>query len=208
MQTPRHGFGKIFVLSAPSGSGKTTLVNELKKHFPQLLESISYTTRLMRDGEQNDIDYHFVSHEKFKELQEQKAFVEWAEVHKNLYGTPASFIDNVIKENKFAICDIDFQGALNLKEQYGDSAVLIFILPPSMKELEQRLRGRKTDDDEVIQRRLDNARREVRYFQHYRYIVVNDQVSLALNRLDTIFESEMSSSISNNLQTIQLFLDE
>lgn len=208
MTAYRNGFGKIFVLSAPSGSGKTTLVYELKKQFPQLIESISYTTRPIRTGERDDIDYHFVSINRFNELKNNGAFVEWAKVHNNMYGTSSEFIDDVIKTNKFAICDIDFQGAINLKKQYGDSAVLIFILPPSMPELEKRLRGRGTDKDEIIRQRLENARKEVLYFENYRYIVINDQVSQALHHLDTIFESEMRCSIANHLQTIELFLDE
>ncbi len=202
------GFGKIFVLSAPSGSGKTTLVRELKRLFPDLEESISFTTRPQRVGEQDGVDYHFVSRREFEEMQKNGAFVEWAEVHGNLYGTAAQFMEEIVRDNRFAICDIDFQGALHLKERFGDAAVLIFVLPPSMAELERRLRGRKTDDNSVIITRLENARQEVNHFTNYRYIVVNDYVSSAIRRLQTIVDAEKNSSITAHLPIIRSLLHE
>jgi len=200
--------GKIFVLSAPSGAGKTTLVNNLKnvshikKEFPLLAESISATTRKPRSGEIDGKDYFFMSVEEFMKKRDAGLFAEWAEVHGNYYGTPLDFLRNMISQGKHVICDIDYQGAINIRKAFEHEAVLIFILPPSMEELEKRLRGRATDDEEIVRKRLHNAKREITYFTNYHFIVVNDDVDRATNLLCAIIRSHTAASVLNNIETI------
>ena len=199
--------GKIFVLSAPSGAGKTTLVKNLKKKFDLLLESVSCTTRKPRMNEVNGKDYHFLSPEEFKKQRDSSLFIEWAEVHGNLYGTPIGFIKNNIKKGKNVICDIDYQGALNIGKAFPDESVLIFILPPSMKELEKRLRGRATDNEEIVLNRLRNAQKEITYYQSYDHIIVNDNVEKATKLLTCIVKSYTEATALGNLQTLNNFME-
>lgn len=199
--------GRIFVLSAPSGAGKTTLVTNLKKLFPFLVESVSCTTRKPRNNEVDGKDYFFISKEDFLKKRESGLFAEWAEVHGNFYGTPLSFLsDNILKGNH-VICDIDYQGAINIGKAFPKESVLIFILPPSMEELEKRLRGRGTDDEEIIQKRLRNARKEIKYFTHYDHIVVNDDVEKATSLLYCIIQGHTEASVLRNYQTISRFTE-
>jgi len=199
--------GKIFVLSAPSGTGKTTLVSEIKRHFPQLVESVSYTTRKPRKNEVNKEDYFFISHKDFKDKIADDFFVEWAEVYGEFYGTSANFIQTNINNGKFMICDIDVQGALNIKKMFPKEASLIFILPPSMEELEKRIRQRGTDDNKVIEKRLNNAKKEVEFINNYNFVVVNDRFEAALNLLLKIIQVEIDASFIGNLDTIRRFLN-
>ncbi len=201
-----HLRGKIFVLSAPSGAGKTTLVNIVRESFPMLTESISCTTRAPRDGEVEGVDYYFLQENEFRKKIEENYFVEHAEVHENLYGTPREEIERRLAGGEFIICDIDVQGALNMKKAFPDDSILVFILPPSMDELRSRLEKRGLDDQTVIERRLTNARKEIEYINHYRYAVVNNDLDEAVKLLSSILSAEIDGSILKNIDVINTFL--
>ena len=171
--------GKIIVVSAPSGSGKSTLIKEIKNKFPQILESISTTTRAPRGQEENGVHYFFVTRDEFLKQKEAGEFIEWAEVHDNFYGTAKSFVEDNLAQGKTVLFDIDVQGANNLKNIYGDEAKVIFIVPPSLEELEQRLRDRGTETEKALETRLKNARDEMEYKEKYDYLVVNDDLETA-----------------------------
>lgn len=177
--------GLLIVISAPSGAGKTTLCNDLTRRFPGLRESISYTTRAPRSGEQNGVDYHFVSVERFREMVAQDAFIEWAEVHGNLYGTALDTIEQARKQGIDILLDIDCQGAKTLKAR-DVQGVFVFVLPPSMAELRRRLESRSSDAREVIERRIARAAEEIREARWYDYIVVNDRLEEAQELLASI----------------------
>jgi len=195
--------GRIFVLSAPSGAGKTTLVKNLKSKFPFLVESISCTTREPRNNERNGVDYFFLSVDEFMKKKDAGLFAETAVVHGNFYGTPLSFLEEKIFEGKNIICDIDYQGAINIGKAFPKESVLIFILPPSMDELEKRLRGRATDNDEIVKKRLENARIEITYYTFYDHIVVNDNFETASIQLEHIVKAYTESSVLHNIETIK-----
>jgi len=181
--------GLLIVISAPSGTGKTTLCHMLLEEFPNMEFSISYTTRKPRPGELNGRDYFFVDRKTFERMIEEGDFLEWAEVYGNLYGTSKSQVLKALKEGKDILLDIDTQGALQVKKNFPE-AVLIFILPPSLKELERRLKKRGTDDEETIKKRLQIAREEIRKALEYDYIVVNDILEVAFERLRSIITAE------------------
>ncbi len=189
--TPVPDFpGLLLVLSAPSGAGKTTLANRLRNEFPDAKVSISFTTRAPRGLEQNDVDYHFIDAATFLRKIDAGDFVEYAEVHGNHYGTPKSFVDAAIHTRGVAIFDIDVKGGANIKRYHPD-AVLVFILPPSMEELGRRLRERKTDSQEVIDRRLLAARSEMQQgTREYDFIIVNDDFERAYQQLKAIVIAE------------------
>ena len=198
--------GKIFVLSAPSGAGKTTLVKIIKDKYRFLIESISCTTRKPRVGEKDKVDYFFLSHEEFIHQRDSGLFAEWAEVHGNLYGTPLKHIEETIKAGKNIICDVDYQGALNIREKFPDESVLIFVLPPSMEELEKRLKKRATDDESIVRKRLENAKKEIGFYREYDFIVVNNCVEDAVDLLSSIIKSNVEASILFNYETIRSFM--
>ncbi len=181
--------GVLFVVSAPSGAGKTSLCRELIKTVSELRQSISFATRERRDGEEDGVDYHFVSAEKFRDMVSRNEFAEWAEVHGNLYGTALATIDNAATSGIDLLLDIDCQGAQQLRQNYK-RGVFIFILPPDYIELEKRLRERGTDSEEVIQRRLKNARVEIAQAHTYDYLVVNDDFAGAKQTLMAIISAE------------------
>ena len=182
--------GLLVILSAPSGAGKTTLALMLRKQFPEAEISISYTTRPPRGAEVNGKDYHFVDPLTFKAMIDRNEFVEWAEVHGNFYGSSKGVIDQSYRPRGIAVFDIDVQGGSTIKRKYPD-AVCIFILPPSMEELERRLRSRGTDTDDVIQRRLLAARAECeKGAQSYDYLVINDRLDEAFSQLRSIVIAE------------------
>lgn len=183
--------GMIFVVSAPSGAGKTSLCSELLKATPGLQVSVSYTTRPKRGGETNGIDYHFVSVEKFRQMIDAGAFVEWAQVHDNFYGTSLATLEQASQAGQDILLDIDCQGAAQLREKL-DNGVYVFILPPDFEELARRLAKRNSDTDEVIQKRIANARHEVLEAKHYDYIVINDNFDFALDQLKAILSAETS----------------
>ena len=195
--------GKIFVISAPSGAGKTTLVGLLRERFPLLAESVSCTTRAPRGKEVDGVDYFFLSKEEFFAKREAGLFAEWAEVHGNFYGTPLDFLQHQLDSGKDIICDIDYQGAINIKKAFPEEAVLILVLPPSMEELESRLRLRATDNPEVIKTRLHNAKNEMRQYPHFDFVVVNNDLNTAFLHLAAIISAHTDSSIFHNLETIK-----
>lgn len=180
--------GIIFVISAPSGTGKTTLCERLLKILPDLKMSISHTTRQPRPYEKNGIDYFFVDEKSFKKMIANDEFIEWAEVYGNFYGTSKKVIFDLIKEGYDILLDIDTQGAKNIRKLYPDS-VLIFILPPSLEELEKRLLLRNEDRD-IIDKRLSKASQEISQYKFYDYIVINDSIEKALNDLLCIIYAE------------------
>jgi guanylate kinase len=189
------GTGKIFVVSAASGGGKTTLLNYLKSVFPDLVYSISATTRLPRLGEVNGTHYFFISQEEFKKKIDAHEFAEWACVHEHYYGTPKSFIDATIHSGKSVIMDIDVFGKIKFDAVYPN-AVGILLLPPSLEVLERRLRDRKTDDEQTIRVRLANARKEMDFAKakgKYEYTIINDDLEVAKSDIVSIVRSHTAS---------------
>jgi guanylate kinase len=181
--------GILFVISAPSGAGKTSLCRQIVDIFPDMRHSVSFTTRPRRAGETEGIDYHFVTQETFDNMVSEGAFAEWARVHGNCYGTALATLQEAREKGLDLLLDIDCQGASQLKQSCPEGA-FIFILPPSFEELERRLRGRNTDTPEVIARRLANARREIRELVWYDYLIVNDDLSNAVEEFKAIILAE------------------
>src|SRR2546428_10669829 len=181
--------GILFILSAPSGAGKTTLSRQICELVPDLRLSVSYTTRAPRAGERDGRDYHFVSEDHFLRLRAAGAFAEWAKVHGFLYGTARTSLAEALNHGHDLLLDIDVQGARQIKASYAE-AVSIFVLPPSWQELEGRLRGRATDGEEVIRRRLQRAREEANELFSYDYWLVNDTVEGAVAVLQGIIMAE------------------
>ena len=179
----------VYIISAPSGSGKSTLVNELRKIVPGLDFSISYTTRRPRGSEQNGREYFFVTREDFDEMLKHNEFLEHAEVFGNCYGTAKRFLDEARQHGHDLLLDIDVQGAAQIKKQIPD-AVSIFILPPDRKTLELRLRRRSLDTEEVIQRRLVTASKEIENYSNYDYILVNDRLEESIDELKDVVLAE------------------
>ena len=179
---------KLFVMSAPSGAGKTTLKDLVIKEFPDMVYSISATTRAPREGEVDGTHYFFKSRDEFKRMIENNELVEWNEVHGNFYGTPKSFVEKMLSEGKRVLFDLDVFGKVNFDKVYPE-AIGILILPPSLEILEQRLRNRHSDSDEVISLRLHNARKEIEFAKQngkYEYEIVNDNLDDAVNQLRKI----------------------
>jgi guanylate kinase len=181
----------LLVLSSPSGAGKTTLTRRIQKDFPDLRFSVSHTTRPPRPNEVDGRDYHFVDRKAFEQKVDLGAFLEWAEVHGNLYGTGTSEIDRARKEPGCAgmIFDIDYQGARQIRAKQPD-VVSVFILPPSMDELLRRLRGRASETEDVVQRRFEVSRREIEHYGFFDYLVVNDVLDEAFDRLRGVILAE------------------
>ncbi len=177
--------GLILILSAPSGAGKTSLCRELFKTFPDIKESVSYTTRKPRTGEVDGEAYHFVSQEEFERMVAEDAFAEWAVVHGNMYGTALKTLEEARKNGVNLVLDIDCQGALKLKEQF-EGGVYVFILPPSMDELRRRLESRSSDSQDVIDRRIARAADEIKESRWYDYIIINDNFEVAISELSAI----------------------
>lgn len=181
--------GTLFVVSAPSGAGKTTLCREMRLRLHDLAYSVSVTTRAPRPGEIDGSDFHFVSPSEFQAMLDRGELAEWATVHTNLYGTPASPLEGALGDGRDVLLDIDTQGAAQLRARYPE-AVLIFIVAPSMGELEQRLRERRSDGEHEIARRLERARHEVTLWRRYDYLIVNRDVKEAMEQLEAIIQAE------------------
>jgi len=180
--------GKLFIISAPSGAGKTTLCTRLLECCPDIVYSISYTTRRPRPGETDGKDYHFITKETFLEKQAHDYWAEWARVHDHYYGTSAEFLSASMARGQDVLMDIDVQGAVQIKARFPE-AITIFIMPPSMDALKQRLAGRGTDDPAVIEKRLQNAIREMAQKDFYQHVIVNDELEIATNDLINVVES-------------------
>ena len=181
--------GLLFIVSAPSGTGKTTLVERLVQVVPALRMSRSYTSRPARKGEQDGVDYNFISRERFLTMTAEGAFLEWADVFGNFYGTCRADIDAVLADGEDVVLVIDVQGARQVRAR-GVESVGIFVLPPSAETLEGRLRGRSKDTEEQVRRRLDTACHEIGEFASYDYVVVNDTLDLSVERLRGIVFAE------------------
>jgi guanylate kinase len=181
--------GTLFVVSAPSGAGKTSLCREVRLRLPDLAYSISYTTRQPRPGEIDGTDFHFVSEARFVALREAGELAEWATVHGNLYGTSARALEDALTGGQDILLDIDTQGAAQLRARYAE-AVLVFIVAPSMAELAQRLRERRSDAEGEIARRLARAREEVPLWRQYHYLIVNRDLKDAAEQLTAIVQAE------------------
>ncbi len=177
--------GRYFVLSAPSGAGKTTLSNRLFADFPDIGASVSCTTRPPRAGERNGIDYHFIDDALFRRRMDEGLFFEWEEVHGFLYGTPKEELLDRRARGEDTILDIDVKGALSIKKAFPES-LLIFVMPPSLEDLEKRLMARKTEGEETLKRRLENAKREMAERDKFDYIIVNDDLDRAYDELKSI----------------------
>jgi guanylate kinase len=180
----------VFIISAPSGSGKSTLVNEIRRRVDNLEFSVSYTTRKSRGSERDGREYYFISREKFREMIAKDEFLEYAEVFsEDYYGTARRFLQTAEEEGSDLLLDIDVQGAAQIRRKIPD-AISIFILPPNREELERRLRQRGQNTEEVIQRRLETAGREIENYGKYDYILVNDRLDESVKALEAILLSE------------------
>ena len=184
---------RLFVISAPSGAGKTSLVSALMEREPQLRISISYTTRAQRPGEQHGRHYYFVDDETFRSMAAEGAFLEHARVFDNCYGTARKQVESQLAEGHGVVLEIDWQGARQVREAMPDS-VGIFILPPSRAELERRLRGRGTDNEAVIRRRLADASADISHWSEFDYVVVNDDFATAVGALSDIVRGRGEAS--------------
>lgn len=187
-----RGAGRLFVVSAPSGAGKTTLCRAVLEHYTDMLYSISYTTRPARDGEKNAVDYYFIPESEFKKGISRGKWVEWAEVHGHYYGTSAEFLNNGLVAGKDILLDIDVQGTLQIREKYPD-CITIFIVPPSLEILRQRLESRGTDSPAVIEQRIHNAEDEMGKKSLYQHVIVNDRLPEARKRLISLIQKYRQS---------------
>lgn len=187
--------GVLLVFSSPSGAGKSTLTNMLLKNDGRFRMSVSATTRAPRGNEVDGKDYHFVTPQKFDEMMANKEFIEWAEVHNNRYGTIKSQVNDLLKRGTDVVFDLDWQGAAQLKETSAYDAVTIFILPPSLAELERRLRSRATDSLDVIERRLAKARDEIKHCQEFDYVLVNGTIESCFKEIQEIIAAERRRTI-------------
>ncbi|MBR0552266.1 guanylate kinase [Stakelama marina] len=193
IESDPHGFrrrGVLFVLSSPSGAGKSTIARKLLADEPKLSMSVSYTTRAPRPGEVDGRDYHFVDVDRFREMASNHEFLEWAHVFDHRYGTPKADVFHTLSEGEDILFDIDWQGAQQLYQLAGGDVVRVFILPPSMAELRQRLERRATDSPEIIEGRMARAEREVSHWDAYDYVLVNDDVEECFRSVKTILAAE------------------
>ena len=174
--------GTLFIVTAPSGAGKTTLVSGLLERDPLVRLSVSYTTRAPRTGEVNGQHYHFIDVQGFRALRDKGEFLEWAEVHSNYYGTSKRWLEEQMRAGRDILLEIDWQGAQQVRKVFP-KAVGVFILPPSVEELERRLRGRGTDSEDVISRRVLGARGEMRHVAEFDYVIINENLPAAIEDL-------------------------
>ena len=179
----------LLIVSSPSGAGKTTLCNRLRRDEPELRFSVSHTTRLPRPNEVDGREYHFVDSPTFERMAEGGAFAEWARVHDRLYGTSLAEIDLARRDARGVLFDIDYQGARQIRARLPE-AVTVFVLPPSLAELERRLRTRGTEDDASVRRRLANARTEIEHYALFDYVIVNDDLEAAYAKLRSVVVAE------------------
>lgn len=185
-----HRRGLMFILSSPSGAGKTTLSRMLLAKDPEIKLSVSATTRPPRPGEVDGVHYHFVSGQEFDQMVEEDDFYEWAHVFGYRYGTPKGKIRAALKEGQDFLFDIDWQGTQQLYQKDQQDVVRVFILPPSIEELQRRLQGRATDSTEVIAARMERAQAEISHWDGYDYVIINDDVDLCFDKVRAILEAE------------------
>ena len=182
--------GLMLVISSPSGAGKSTIARTLLETDRQIGLSVSVTTRHRRPSEVEDVHYHFKSVREFERLRDSDALLEWAEVHGNFYGTPREPVEQAMAEGRDMLFDIDWQGAQQLQEKMSADVVSIFVLPPTMTELQSRLHRRAEDSEEVIQTRLANSRAEIAHWREYDYVIVNDDLDTAFDAVQSIVKAE------------------
>jgi guanylate kinase len=195
--------GLLIVVSGPSGSGKGTVLNQLRGINQRVRFSVSATTRKPREGEVDGVNYFFKTVEEFKRLIEDGELIEWVEYCNNFYGTPRKHIEEATKQGFDVILEIEVEGAVNIKSKYPES-VLVFILPPSFEELRSRIVNRGTENNDVIEQRLKRAKEELAYLSHYDYIIVNDELSDAVDILNSILRSE-KMRYSRNLDILNIY---
>jgi len=188
--------GLLVVLSAPSGTGKGTLLDLLKSSNEKIRLSVSVTTRKPRVNEKEGKNYFFKSVEEFKKLISQDELVEWVEYCDNFYGTPRKYIEELTRQGFDVVLEIEVEGALNIKKRY-DNSVLIFVLPPSFEELRKRIIARGTEEPDVIRKRLDKAKKEIEYINHYDYIIINDELEKAVDDINSILRAESLRYVRN-----------
>jgi guanylate kinase len=185
---------RVFVVSGPSGVGKSTLIREVMRRDSELRLSISSTTRTPREGEEHGRDYFYVERGEFERMIEAGAFLEWAQVYENYYGSSRSHVESILASGQHALMDVDTQGAMNIKKLCS-GAVLIFIMPPSLKALEERLRDRHSETEESFQRRMAWAQHEISFKDRYDYVVANDNIDHAVEEFQRVLESEKRKDI-------------
>lgn len=198
--------GMPVVLSAPSGGGKSTIAEALIQNEPSLVRSISCTTRPIRPGERHGIDYFFVNPAEFRKKAENYEFLEWASVHDNSYGTPRQTVTEHLSEGRDVLLVIDPQGAVEIKKAYPDG-LFIFVVPPTWEALEERLKGRGTDNAAVREKRLQNARKELTYLCHYNYLVTNDDLNTAVADVRSILRAHRLLLIRQNKRAIPILAE-
>jgi len=189
--------GSLFVFAAPSGAGKTTLVHAVVRKHPELRFSISYTTREPRVNEANAVDYLFVGEDEFMRLRDAGEMLEYAQVFDNYYATSRSQVEKHLADNRSVVLEIDWQGAQQVRESMPD-CVTIFILPPSIDELERRLRDRSTDKPEVIERRLKDARSDMSHWDEFDHVIINDDLDEAIEALEAVLKGDGDASSTDN----------
>ncbi len=203
----------MLVIASPSGAGKSSITRNLLKSDNNLTMSVSLTTRPMRDGEIDGKDYHFKAIEQFNSLKGAGQLLEWAKVHDNYYATPKAQVDEMIASGQDVIFDIDYQGTQQLYEHCRADMVSVFILPPSIKELHSRLKTRALDSDEVIERRLKNARIEIEHWAEYDYVLINEDLAKTSNEVANILKTSRLARIRQNglanfIKKLQIEIDE
>ncbi|OCL28145.1 guanylate kinase [Orenia metallireducens] len=181
--------GNLIILSGPSAVGKGTVLRALLEEYDDVCYSVSATTREPRKGEVNGVHYFFMSQDKFKESIENNEFIEWAKVHNNYYGTPRNYVEDTLKSGKDVILEIDIQGARQVADSFSEG-VFVFLAPPSMEELKSRIYKRGTETEDVIQTRMSNATKELEEIDRYDYLIINDEVENAVNKLKSIIIAE------------------
>ncbi|MDA8656824.1 guanylate kinase [Luminiphilus sp.] len=206
MSNQKHPSGRLFVISAPSGAGKTSLVKALVERSNNLVVSVSHTTRSMRPGEVDGVNYHFVSESAFTHLRDSEGFFEWAQVFDNYYGTSREGVEHQLAKGLDVILEIDWQGARQVKSLV-ESAVSIFVLPPSTEALRERLTGRGQDDTSVIERRMQSARDEIIHYTEADFVVLNDVFNEALSDLESIIYSQQPAQTPQSERLASVIAD-
>jgi guanylate kinase len=203
---PIKSKGLLIVVTGPSAVGKGTICRALLQEAPDIRFSVSCTTRKARPGESHGVEYYFCTHEEFMQKAEQNELLEWAEVYGNYYGTPRQYVEEVTGAGQSVILDIDMVGARSVRERYP-GAVSVFVIPPSMEALRQRIRGRGTESEEAVQRRLNEAPKWIEEGLNYDYVIVNDDLAAAVRHLRSIIDAELSRTVRRGGELIRRLLE-